>query len=102
MAAHEEQDQRVVFLRPSFDGRRLSCVGRPQGHLAFATAAGRFAANVVGHPPTGDLRQPCAWIVRRALAWPLHRRGQRRLLNGILGRREVAKFSDNGREHLRR
>ena len=76
--------------------------GRLQGHLAFATAASRFAANVVGHPPEGDLRQPCAGIVRQAIARPLHRRGKRRLLNGVLRRREVAKSSDDGAEHLRR
>ena len=79
-----------------------SVCGPPPGRIAFATAASRFAANVVGHSPEGDLCQPCAGIVREALARPLHCGGQRRLLNGVLGRREIAKSSDNGAEHLRR
>ena len=104
MAAHEEKDQRVVFLRNSFDGLQFWCVDRRKGdvrHLTFATATSRFRANVICHPPEGDLRQPCAGIVRLTLAWPLHRRGKGCLLNGVLGRREVAKSSDNGPEHLR-
>ncbi len=102
MAAHEEKDKRVVFLRRSLDGRRFGCVGRLHGHRAFATAASRFGPDVVGHPPEGNLRQPGAGIVRRALARPLHRCGECRLLNGILRYREVAKSSDHSREHLRR
>ena len=42
MAAHEEKDQRVVFLRRSLDGCRVWRVGRGRfalaGHLAFAAA----------------------------------------------------------------
>ena len=102
MAAHEEKDQRVVFPRRSLDGRRFWRADRLVRHLAFATAASRFAANVVAHPPEGDLGQPCAGIVRSALAWPLHRGGKRRFLNGVLRRGEVAKSSDNGPEHPRR
>ncbi len=104
MAAHEEKDQRVVFLRRNLDGRRFHSVDRHKGHvghLAFATTACRFAANVVGHPPEGDLRQPCAGIVWWAIARPLNRRSKRRLLNGVLRRCEVAKSSDNCPEHLR-
>jgi hypothetical protein len=57
---------------------------------------------VVGHATESDSRQPRARIFRQAIARPLHRRSERRLLNGILGGSEVAESSDNDADHLRR
>jgi hypothetical protein len=68
----------------------------------FAAAPGRFAANVIGHPADGDLREPCAGIVRQTVPSPAARRGSRRFLDRILRCREVAISADHRAKHLRR
>lgn len=100
MAAHEEKYERVVFIGCGMFGRGLS--RNLERHVFFATAAGRFAANPIGHAAEGDLRQPCAWIFRQSFVGPLGRRGQQSFLNGVFGRGEVTKSANYGAEHLRR
>ena len=57
---------------------------------------------MIGHAPRGDLDQPAARIVGHALVGPLHRRGEERLLHGVLRGGEVAEAADHRAEHLRR
>ena len=40
-------------------------------------------------------------MLRHALLGPLHRRGEERLLHGVLGGGEIAEAADQGAEHLR-
>ncbi len=80
-----------------------SCVrGDLPSHLVLAASAGRFAADVVGHAPERDLRQPRPRIARQTIAGPFDRRGQECLLNGILGFGEIAESSHDCAEDLRR
>ena len=84
-------------------GRRHEPVGRPRR----TTAASRrrrasSAAQVIGHAPRGDLNQPAARVVRHALARPLQRGGEQRLLHRVFRGGEVAEAPDHGAEHLRR
>jgi hypothetical protein len=105
MAAHEEQQQRVVVLAGlGVLGRRRELrVGRllPQ-HLGLAPAPRDLAAQLVGHAPRGDLDKPRPRVVGHALVGPLHRGGEQRFLHGVLGGREVAEAADHCAEHLRR
>ena len=72
------------------------------GDRVLATATRDLAAHVIGQPPHGDLIEPAARIVGNALARPLRRRGDQRLLHGIFGGGEVAVATRDGAEHLRR
>ena len=104
MAAHEEQDERVVLLGVASSSAaarsaRSACT-RPTTSLA--PAARDLAADVIGHAPRRDLDQPAARVVGHALARPLLRRGDQRLLHRVLGRGEVAEAPDDRAEHLRR
>ena len=57
---------------------------------------------MIGHAPRGDLDQPAARVVGHALARPLQRRREQRLLHRVLGGGEVAEAPDDRAEHLRR
>ena len=101
--AHEQQDQRVVVR-----GRGVAIRGRGEVAPALLEDDGLappprdLAADVVGHPPRRDLDQPRARMLRHALLRPLHRGGEERLLDGVLGAGEVAEAADHRAEHLRR
>jgi len=57
---------------------------------------------LVDEPTGGDLHEPRAGVVRHTVAGPLRRRGEQRLLHGVLGAVEVAVASHEGAEHLGR
>src|SRR5712692_2639371 len=101
MTAHEEQGERVVLLRfiVTFSRRRL--LGGLYSHGAFPAPPRLLTSNVVRHAPGGDLNQPGARIVGNALPRPLQDRCHQRLLNGILGGREIMETADHRAEHLR-
>jgi hypothetical protein len=82
MAAHEEDEQRVVAVRDLW--------GLLQRREALARATRLFAPPLVEQPPRGRLDQPPARLLRHALARPVQRGGEQRLLDGVLGRGEVA------------
>ena len=102
MAAHEEQDERVVLIGFARSGGRGRHLPGLHGSGGFAAAAGHFAAQVVGHAPAGHLNQPGAGIVGNAFARPLNGRREQGLLHGVLGGGEVAETADHRAEHLRR
>ena len=100
MTAHEQQDERVVLLRVVLDGRdQLVDLLR---RIVLAPAPGALAADVIGHPPRRDLNQPAARIVGHPVARPLRRRGDERLLHGVLGRGEITVAPHRRAQHLRR
>ena len=98
MAAHEQQDQRVVLLGRARRRRRAGATCSSAGACATTTASRRRRASsraeVIGHAPRGDLDQPAARVVGHALARPLQRRREQRLLDRVLGRGEVAEAPD--------
>ena len=83
-------------------GRDLLVRRRLHHHDVLAPAAGQLRAQVVGHAPGGDLDQPAARVVGDAVARPLLRRREQRLLHRVLGGGEVAEAADHRAEHLRR
>ncbi len=100
MAAHEQQDERVVLVRVVLNGGD-SLVTLPRD-IALAPSAGAFTANVIGHPPRGHLDQPATRIVGYALTWPLRRGGDECFLHGILSRCEIAVLAHRRAQYLRR
>ncbi len=103
MTAHHQQVQRVVLVRGSDGVRRRRRLGRHlEHHDCFAAAAGDLGADLVGQASGGDVDQPPARIGRQAVARPLPRRRQQRLLHRVLGGREIAEAADDRAEHLRR
>ncbi len=82
MAAQEQQDQRVVGARDLL-GRHLG------GRRRLALAPRVVAAQLVDEPPGRDGHQPAARVVRHALDWPLHGRGEDGLLHGVLAPLEL-------------
>jgi hypothetical protein len=86
VAAHEEQDERVVLLHHSL---AVQCGHDPLvGWLlhdrdGFATPPGQLASQVIGHSPGGNLNQPATRIFRHALVGPLDGCRKQRLLDGI-------------------
>ncbi len=103
MAAHEEQDERVVLLRFILDAIERRYVRRLfRCHRGLPAPASQLATQTIGHAPRGDLNQPAARILGNAFARPLHGRRHQCLLNGILRRGEVAETADDRSEHPRR
>ena len=105
MAAHEEQHERVVVVDGDLAvGRRdEGPVGPELARDGLLAAPPRdLAAHAIGHAPEGDLDEPPARIVGHALARPLHRRRDQRLLHRVFGGGEVAVAADDRAEHLRR
>ena len=98
MTAHEQERQRVVLLR--FCKRRNLLTLR--GSLCFAAPASQFAAQEIGHAPRCHLNQPAAGIVGKPFLRPLHRGGDQRFLNGVLGRGEIPVAPHHRPENLRR
>jgi hypothetical protein len=104
MAAHEEERQRVVALGRGIGPGLRRIAERPfllHGEC-LALAPRDVAAKLIGHAPRGDMDQPCARVLRQALARPLHRGGEERFLHGILGCGEIAEPAHDDAEHLRR
>ena len=106
VAAHEEQDQRVVLLQPLPAEARLDVGERRWGRLhdddRFAAAARELGADVIGHPPRRHLDQPAARVVGKPLFRPLQARREQRLLDRIFRCGEIAEAPDHGAENLRR
>src|ERR1700677_72090 len=102
MAAHKEQDERVILLgfTPSIDRRRQLVY--LHGRDGLALPAGHFAAQVVRHAAKGDLDQPAPRVTGKALNRPLRGSRYQGLLNGVLSGGEVPKTADHSAEHLRR
>ena len=100
MTAHEQQDQGVVLVGPVLDGRD-QCIDLLR-RFGLASAPRRLAPDVIGHAPRGDLNQPAARILRRAVARPLRRSRDECLLHRVLGGGEIAVATDGGAKHLRR
>src|SRR6185503_12423316 len=95
MAAEEQHEQRVVLVRdvalPRLERRRaLPLPPRP------------LAAHVIDQAPLGRLDEPAARLLRDAVPRPARRRDDERLLDGVLGRGEVAVPADEHAEDLRR
>ena len=95
VAAEEQQGQGVVVLART---SRLDLVG----HRDLARGPGPVGPPRVDQPPRADPDQPRAGVVRDALVRPLARRGQERLLDGVLAPVEVAVPAHERREDVRR
>ena len=96
MAAQEQQLERVV---PLLDVLRQEV---PQRGPLFPAPPRLDLPDLVDQPPGRGLDQPCLRAVRRTLLGPRQRRRQQRLLDGVLGRGEVAGPPDDRTEDLRR
>src|SRR5262249_11471054 len=101
MTAHEEQGEGVVLLRSIITFSRGRLRAGLRSRSAFAAPPGLLASNVIRHAAGGDLYQPGARIAGNALPRPLQDRRHQRLLNGILGGREVMETADHDPEDLR-
>ena len=101
MAAHEEQDERVVLLRIGELVRRLD-LRRLHHDGGLAPAPRDFGPEMVRHAAGGDVNQPAARVIRNAFPRPLQGRRDECFLNRVFGRREVPESSHHGPEHLRR
>ena len=84
MAAHEQQDERVVGGRRVVTGTGCGLWGL-QGRGGLPGPARVLAADLVDQPPGGDGDQPAAGIGRHTVGRPAGGRGGRRLLHGVLG-----------------
>src|SRR6185503_14666440 len=104
MTAHEEQNERVIFIdgkvyvrrrheRPVCDDFTCDCV--------FAMTPRYFTAQLISHPPHCNVIEPAFGIVRNPFDWPLGRSRDECFLHGIFCRREITMTSCNGAEHLR-
>jgi hypothetical protein len=76
--------------------------GSVGGDGILAVPPGDLAAQRVGQPAQRHPDQPAARLIRNAFSGPLLRRGDERLLHGLLGRREVLRAADHRAEHLGR
>src|SRR3954468_17828741 len=99
MTAQEQQHERVVRARRWAGYLLGKC---PLGEGVLAPPAGLLGAQQVGQPPCGDGDQPAARAMREAVARPLRRGGQERLLHGVLGEVEVPETPYERAEDLRR
>ncbi len=105
VAAQEQQDQRVVPIRPAVvpGSWHEELVG---GHLCrgrvLAAPASLLVAQLVGHPPRRDGDQPAPGALGHPLVGPLNGGGEQRLLHRVLARVEVPVASDERAEDLRR
>src|SRR6266849_5056837 len=85
MAAQEQQRERVVIVRWQLLTRQL------QDRIGLLTSPpGALAAPLVNQASRGDGQQPRSRVRRNTLSCPLQRRGQERLLDGILTGVELA------------
>ena len=101
MAAHEQEDERVVRIGGGIGEGRTSGDAGLQGGLGFAAAAGDFAPDGIGHAAAGDLNQPGARVIGHSFTGPLGSSGEERFLDSVLGGGEIAEAAEDGSEHLR-
>ena len=85
----------------SFAVRRRSDLFRLHRRLRLALAASHFAPHMIGHTAGGDLNQPSARILGKAVLRPLDCCRNQRFLDCIFGRGKVAKTTYGRAEHLR-
>ncbi len=72
------------------------CPGRdPPGRGVLPPLPGLLAAQQVGQPPRGNRDQPAARLGGDAVPRPLHRGGEQRLLDRVLGGVEVPEAPDH-------
>ena len=102
MAAHKEEDERIILIRLILKVGRGHLVIELHGRGSFPAPASQFTALVIGHAPGSDVNQPGARILGQAFPRPLNSRRYQCLLNGILGGGKVAETADDRAEHLRR
>jgi hypothetical protein len=103
MAAHEQQQQAVVPLRPELVPRvRGGGPGEVVGGALLPPVAGLLAPAVIGEPAEGDPVEPAAGIVGKAGHRPLAGGGDQRLLHRVLRRGEVVVAARDSGQHLRR
>ncbi len=102
MAAHEQQNQRVVWIHVRLDLEGGWQTFRFDGHYRFSLPAGNFAAHLVRHAAACNLNQPAARVIGNALLRPLREGRDHGLLHGVFGRGEVAEAASDRAEHLRR
>jgi len=81
----------------------LALIGQFKDGVGFlAAAAGALAAPFVDQTTRGDRQQPRSRVGRNTLGGPLQRRGEERLLDGILARVELTVPPRERAEDLRR
>jgi hypothetical protein len=102
MAAHEQQDQRVVGVACSLSGLSLLHGQLPPSDGVLTTSASLLATQQVGQPTSRDHDQPALRVVRQTLARPLRRSREHGLLHRIFGSVEMAVAAYHGAENLRR
>jgi hypothetical protein len=102
MAAQEEQDQRVVVLDGGLvDGGLLAArVALPGDDLAVRPRS--LAPPLVDQPALGGSQEPAIGFRGDALAGPMVRGREERLLDGVLRRVEVARTARECAEDPRR
>ncbi len=92
MAAHENQDERVIL----FIGKVLN-----KGHHTFAPPASGFAANLIDDPARCHLNEPCTRVFGNSFVRPLRGCQDEGLLYGIFGVGKIVKSADDRTEHPR-
>src|SRR5579863_884103 len=102
MAAHEQQNQSVVWIHVGLDFGERCQAFRFRGHRRFSFAAGNFAAHMVHHAAARHLNQPAPGIFRNTLLRPLGKSSDHGFLHRILSRGEILEAASNSAEHLRR
>src|SRR5437764_748406 len=95
MTAEEQQGQRVVG-----GGRVATHV--QHGVVLLPARAGVLAPELVDQPSGRRGHEPGPWVVGNSLGGPLPRRGEERLLHGVLGRVELTVAPHQRAEDLRR
>jgi hypothetical protein len=98
MAAQEQQDQRVVGLGSV---RRGGWCGLEGGRSLPVGPCG-LAPSLVDESPLGGPDEPCGGPLGHAVAGPVVRGGDERLLDGVLGRIEITTPPSDDAEDLRR
>ncbi len=107
VAAHEEQDERVVVLRSARCSRPRQRRGRSSGRLRHAATVprggGARSRCARGRSSAARRRESASRAGCRACPAPATGRGgDQRFLHRVFGRGEVAEAPDDGAEHLRR
>ena len=112
MAAQEQQGKRVIRVdwprlinqfRQRVAHLALPLIGQLQDRVVcLAPAAGALAPPFVDQPARGDRQQPRSRVGRNTFGGPLQRRGEERLLDGILARAELTVPPRERAEDLRR
>jgi hypothetical protein len=103
MAAHEEQDKRVVLFAglASGLGHPRVIVGLLDGHRVFPAPTRRLAAHEIDQAARRDPDEPGAGMIGHTGTRPLGRRRDQRLLNRVLGGVEVPEATQERGEHVR-